>query len=164
MTGRAVIPAFVAVSALCAAVAVFQDESPAVAGRSLRVPPLPPPPAWHAPGIDAFPQIIARPVFSPSRRLPAKDDPEVKPVAKAPDGRLVGIVFSEGTKVALIEDPSAKTVMRLQEGQTFGGWKVAAIGADRVILSRQELQHALDLLKPGEGGGAPKGVGRRSSR
>lgn len=163
MKGKAAIPAFVTVSALCAAVALFQEEGPVVAGRPLQVAPLPPPPTWQAPGIDAFPQIIARPVFSPSRSPPAKE-PQVQPVVKAPDGRLVGVVFSEGAKVALIEDPSARTVIRLREGQAFGGWTVATIGVDRVILSRQELRHALGLLKPGEGGEATTGVGRRSSR
>ncbi|HSV28131.1 MAG TPA: hypothetical protein VLL76_01195, partial [Candidatus Omnitrophota bacterium] len=131
---RLVIPAFVLAGAIAAAASAWPADDPPVEVAASRLPPLPPAPTWQPPPIDSFAEMVERPLFTPSRRPPARKVEAAMPL-KTPEGRLVGVVVGNGAKVALIEETGGtKAIRRLKEGQSFDGWMVADIAPGRVLL------------------------------
>jgi hypothetical protein len=112
--------------------------------RPIETAPPPPPPHLSAPPPEQFAAMVARPLFLPGRRPiggPAGQGPD-----PLPQMRLVGIVLSGKVRLALVQSGDA-AVRRLAEGQNLDGWIVAAIEPARVVLRRDQIEHALALVK-----------------
>lgn len=111
-----------------------------------RLQPLPPPPTLDMPALDRFTEMVARPPFSPDRR-PADGGGNGGGTAGPPQARLVGVVLSGTTRLALIVNGGGPP-RRLEVGQILDGWTIAAIEPDRVVLRRDRQDQALLLVKP----------------
>lgn len=119
-------------------------------------PPLPPPPTLATPPVERYAEMVARPLFSASRR------PVAKKVAQAtahspirpPEARLVGVLLTEDVHVALVAE-GTKAPRRMAEGQLVDGWTIAAVEPRRVLLRREGLEHELLLAKPKAPGPGP---------
>jgi general secretion pathway protein N len=99
--------------------------------------------ASNLPPIDAYAEVVKRPLFSTTRQPP--------PPAAAQDSTgkssfvLIGIVISQSERTALIQAGRGATIARLREGQTVDGWTVQSIAADRVTLERGGVRQELKL-------------------
>ena len=104
---------------------------------------LPPSQAMAALSLDPAQEavILARPLFSPTRRPPpppssataAGGGTETKPSVPQPppmNFTLVGIVRDPASSLALVQPSDGKPVLSLQAGQELGGWKLVSIGID----------------------------------
>lgn len=93
-----------------------------------------------ADGNDPVAKILARPLFSPSRR-PAHD-PET-PVTATPV--LTGMTREGTALTALLRLPDQPKVFRAREGQNFSGWEVTALSATSATLERDGQSVTLHL-------------------
>lgn len=108
------------------------------------------------PPISAYAEVTERPLFSPSRQ-PAPPEAAQEDLGNSSAFTLLGIVISEGERMALIEHGKPGVVARLKEGQAVEGWRLQAIEADRVILEHGGTQQPLKLkdLKDRPGAAQP---------
>ncbi len=95
--------------------------------------------------------ILARPLFSPSRK-PAAADAGGAPVRIAPKSlaetlTLIGVIHAEGGGVALLR-AREHGVLRVKLDQKVEGWRLAGIDRDRVRLERDQEAEWLTLRKP----------------
>ena len=99
-----------------------------------------------------FPEIIARPLFSPSRRPPPKPRPVVarpapRPVVRKSPVRfeLLGILREPKQAVALLVARPGGLSYVVRQGDMMSGWKVARIAAREVTLEKNEQTITLKL-------------------
>lgn len=119
---------------------------------------LPPPPGLATPPLEHYGAMVARPLFSASRRPVTRKQPLVAhSQTSPPDARLVGVLLTEEMRMALLTE-GGKPPRRLAVGQEVDGWTIAAIEPRRVLLRQGGLDHELLLAKPKMAGPAP---GRR---
>jgi hypothetical protein len=139
-------------TAVTASAPVEQPE-PAAALPQLTIAPIPPPIA----------AILARPLFSPSRRPPQSNTGKVADDGGLADSRLAGIVIGAGRRFAIFAPEGAKA-LTVTEGETVSGWRVESISAREVALSGPEgtktLQPKFDpnLAPPAEPAAPPPQV------
>jgi hypothetical protein len=92
--------------------------------------------------------IVERPLFSATRR-PATVAEIAEQVtgqpAQLPDWRLTGIVIANGTRNAMLWDTRERRSLMLAEGASEGGWRVAEVGAQHVVIERDGARHELPL-------------------
>lgn len=106
------------------------------------------------PPFESLDATRQRPLFSPSRRLPAPivaapvPPAPVEPVPEAdmPGFDLTGIVFGDTTRLAMVRDPSSQRVQSLRVGQTLDDWTVEDITPRSVALSRKGKSVTLELF------------------
>lgn len=125
--------------ALFAALVLTEIERPAPA---LPLAPQPvehsePPPALHrmpsAPAVEPVAEILARPLFSSTRRPPTATG-DANTDTGLDDTRLTGIVIEPGHRLAIFAPNGAKALM-VTEGGTVAGWRVDSITPQEVSLS-----------------------------
>ena len=131
--------ALLALSALYAqSIGGVGDAAPAADAAAMLPPPVEP--AAGEPGpptavsVDA---ILARPLFSPTRRPGERStaSPRRGPVSKNRDDLLfAGVIISDTGRVALVQDGRTNAYYRLTQGQSVLGWSVEAIFPDRIVL------------------------------
>jgi hypothetical protein len=99
------------------------------------------------PTLETFKGIIDRPMFNPGRA------PDPQPPAEAAksalpalsDYKLVGLVLTKGTKIALVERRQAKQIVTLHPGDEIDGRHVEDIGSDGVHLSGGPVRELLSM-------------------
>jgi general secretion pathway protein N len=93
------------------------------------------------PPLDSFASVLARPLFSPSRRPPAN----AKVASSALVGRyvLLGLVSVGDKRHALVADGERR--IELAEGAAIDGWTVSRIEQDRVTLTSPAGRATLTL-------------------
>jgi general secretion pathway protein N len=115
---------------------------PAVAGA---VPPLPAQPASSTlPPMEAFSEVTRRPLFS-STRQPPPPEAVKETQGNSSTFALLGIIISDGGRIALIEYGRPPAMVRLKEGQAVEGWTLQSILPDRVVLQRGATDQELKL-------------------
>jgi hypothetical protein len=120
---------------------------------------LPPPggnPLWGIP-IRALTATRERPIFSASRRPPAPPA-AAEPVAEAPPPppaeperplfTLVGTVTGEPQNVAVVQDQTTKSLVRLHVGEAVSGWFLRSIDARRVTVEKNSQTVTVALPAP----------------
>jgi len=110
--------------AIVAPSAPVEQPDPAPALPQLTIAPAPPPIA----------AILARPLFSPSRRPPQTNTGKVADDGGFADSRLAGIVIEAGRRFAIFAPEGAKALTVI-EGETVSGWRVESISPREVALS-----------------------------
>jgi hypothetical protein len=90
-------------------------------------------PRFTMPPFRDFGEVLARPVFSETRRPPAPE--AAAPGATAPFA-LAGVVLSPKERHALLEHGQPPHIDRVAEGQQVDGWTLEAVQLDRVVLRR----------------------------
>jgi hypothetical protein len=78
--------------------------------------------------------ILARPLFSPSRRPPQSNLGNAADDSGLADSRLTGIVIEPGRRFAIFAPQGAK-LLTVTEGETVSGWRVESISPREVSLS-----------------------------
>jgi hypothetical protein len=96
--------------------------------------PLPPPlPEREPPQAEPIGPILARPLFSSTRRPPQTADAAPSDTGLS-DTRLTGILIAPGRHIAIFAPAGAK-LLSVSEGQTLSGWRIDSITATEVSLS-----------------------------
>lgn len=102
-------------------------------------------PSWSA-DLGSFMAALDRPLFSATRKPPAKPD---APVAVAADTlnevRVLGL-YSNGTGGGAIVRAEGK-VRRVRPGDTLGGWTIKEVRPAELVLARGDEQRALDVKR-----------------
>lgn len=98
--------------------------------------------------------MIERPLFTPSRRPPPEPAPSQAEPAfvppplppPSPDYMLLGIIRNGDRATALLRSQSDGRNLRVEAGDTIGGWEIAAVGTVSVRLKRGDgAAHELRL-------------------
>ncbi|HEV8014427.1 MAG TPA: hypothetical protein VGP48_02780 [Stellaceae bacterium] len=117
-----------------------------IAGPTAALPAAPSPP-----GIDAYAEIAARPLFEPSRRPAPPDQAPSGPPPARPSVVVLGIALTGGTRYALVRHGNPPKVEQFTEGQNIDGWQIQAITGDHVTL--HSGADTADFALGGRGGG-----------
>jgi hypothetical protein len=107
-----------------------------------------------------YPEIAARPLFTPTRR-PA---PAAAPPSTYTPGQFVlqGVIVAGGARTAMLREKSTGKMHRVEAGRDVNGIRVAKIEAEAVTLTQGADQEVLQLQvqRPGATpGAAPPGTG-----
>lgn len=92
-------------------------------------------PLW-AISLDSLQATRTRPVFSPSRRAPARTAiPSASmPAANRPLLALVGTIAAGSDGIALLFEETTKSMVRLKVGEGYGGWILRAVDRREATL------------------------------
>ncbi len=105
-------------------------------------------PAVEGVPLSAFGEVLARPLFSESRRPPVSTSaitPDASPDESNAALQLLGIILTPDKRLALIQSKDATDVVRVFEGQSVSGWQVHLIKATQVVLKRGNEDEVLKL-------------------
>lgn len=139
--------------------ALPQPSLPDAAGTPpSNVAPVDAPPAYQPPARESFDTLVERPPFSRDRRPEkiASTSPE-DVVSAPPDIRLLGIISSSETWIAVIRLPSAEAVMNIRSGDLVEGWRATHIDRGRIVLEAGDKK--VEMWLDGEERRGSKGVG-----
>jgi len=135
---------FVLLLASCALVAaIITAEIAGTAGPDMVGTAAPPPPDALPPPARSEPlgrydellaTILARPLFSSTRRPPPRGGNDTTVDSGLTDTRLTGIVIVPGRRIAIFASTGAKPLV-VGEGETVSGWRVERINPREVSLS-----------------------------
>lgn len=107
--------------------------------------------AFELPPLAAYSEIAARPLFSPSRRPAPRQQAAAQPAepraVPADEFLLRGVALAGDSRVALIERRTTVGILRVLEGQSVGGWRLAAIRPDAIVLESEGEEHVLEVEK-----------------
>jgi hypothetical protein len=126
------------------------------------------------PPLERFTAVVERPLFSPTRRLPA---PTAQVMAEAPALapepvvagpaepalRFFGTVRENGAAAALVTYPATTEVARLAPGDMVGEWRVVAVDRNRLVLGLGDERRSFEIFGAGSraaavGAAAPAGL------
>jgi hypothetical protein len=137
--------------ALCGVIYAELDrgsmEQPANAAPAPRVQPkvAPVPASFTMPPLQQYAELIARPLFSESRR-PMEGPREA--ATESSGFALLGIVVSESGRYALLEHGKPPRVHRLGEGEALAGWTIEQIQLDRLVVRNGTTREQLKPKAP----------------
>jgi general secretion pathway protein N len=106
-----------------------------------------------APAMQAFAEVLERPLFASTRR-PFQPEP-VAPPAPEPEPELVlelaGIVIAARERFALLQAGDQEPLLKVREGDSVGGWRVLEIASGGLRLARggRERELRLDYRRHG---------------
>ncbi len=107
--------------------------------------------------IEEYAETLARPIFADTRRPPVPEpEPEAPPPepeeppppAKAPPipGLTIsGIVISPSERFALVQDAGSRNLKRISIGDDVGGWRVASIEFNQIVLRYGDAREVYEL-------------------
>jgi hypothetical protein len=116
---------------------------------------LPPEVSLSFPSRATFSEVVARPIFSPTRRpAVAAAEAEAGTVSEVLNVDLVGVVIWPSQRLALVRTKESDSVQQVPEGGAVSGWTIVTIEPGRVVLrqgdSEQELRLTYKIGKEGE--------------
>lgn len=124
--------------------------------QPVELPVITPIPLFQLPLRQQYDDIIARPIFIPTRRPEPPPPPEEEPVPPSPPPTapeqkflLFGVIIAPGTQAALLrlEEPNAKTA-RVRQGEKLGEWLLEAVFPNRVVLRKEQMIQEVGLYRP----------------
>ena len=102
-------------------------------------------PSWSA-DLGSFMAALDRPLFSATRKPPAKPEPAAVVIADTlGDVRILGL-YSNGTTGGAIVRAEGK-VRRVRPGDALGGWTVKEVRPLELVLARGAEQRSLDVKR-----------------
>ena len=110
--------------------AASDPEAPVVASKE------PSSDAFSLPPLDALGEVVARPLFMPTRRPPPPTATSSASLLQPPNFALAGIVVVGSRRVAMIETGANATApfASIAVGDTIDGWTVTAIKHASILL------------------------------
>jgi hypothetical protein len=124
----------VAISTLLLAILLFQLALPhpitTARGRSV-LPSTTSDPAVAV--VPDYPQILMRPLFSPTRSSAETGSGEASASIQLSDFSVVGVAIGHGLATAVVRGPGGEARM-LRPGDRLIGWTVAGVRRDAVVL------------------------------
>lgn len=119
-------------------------------------------PSWSA-DLGSFMAALDRPLFSSTRKPPAKPEPPVAVVADILDDVRVLGLYSMGETGGAIVRAEGK-IRRLRQGDSLGGWTIKEVRPLELVLARGSERRTLDVKRgPDLVADAPKDPGASSS-
>jgi hypothetical protein len=117
-------------------------------------------PSFSMAPLNAYAEVVARPLFTPTRRPAAQQTAAGRPS----DFSLVGIVITRRERHALLEHGRPPHVDRVTPGQNVDGWTVKSIGPNSVLLAQGDRETEIKATAQSTRGvvpvpGMPRGVG-----
>lgn len=103
---------------------------------------------FSMPPRDSYSEIVARPLFSPSRRpaVAPAEEPQATETAVAPSRFvLIGVMIAVDDRFALLRRRVPPDTAWVSVGQVIDGWLVEAIEPNRVVLRNGSLREELVL-------------------
>ncbi len=101
------------------------------------------------PSEAAFSVIDERPVFNISRKpVDAGSVPGTPGAATTlapPDAALIGVIIDSKNQLAMLKEQGSPFAVSLPVGGTLGGWQIAEITADHVVLRAGSVQLTLTM-------------------
>ena len=113
------------------------------------------PPQQVAQAEQLYPEVAARPLFTPTRR-PA---PAAAPPSTYTPGQFVlhGVIVAGGTRTAMLREKASGRMHRVETGREINGIKIAEIDREQVTLTQGGDREVLQLQV--QRGGALTGPG-----
>lgn len=110
---------------------------------------------------QAYPEMVARPLFIALRRPAPPADATAASAMKHDQYVLQGVTIAGDTRIALLREKATGKVHRVEKGHDIDGIKVAEITPESVTLAQGNEQEVLPLqvIKPGVAPGAAVQVG-----
>jgi len=113
------------------------------------IPALPKPPGLLlAPPASEFAAIADRPLFDAQRKkyVPPPVDPTAKQAPPPPPTlSLVGVIIDADHKIAMVKSSDGMLAASMSEGAEIGGWHLATIEPDRIVLKFGASEHEVRL-------------------
>lgn len=119
-----------------------------------------PAPADHATGPTAlaapiaaadlpldYPQVLARPLFTPARSATGAVGAGQTASAILSDYILVGVAHVAGRSEAVLRGPSGE-VVSLRPGEALLGWRLAAVEAGGIVLQQGDIRRTVAVASP----------------
>ncbi len=125
-----------------------QDTGRASATARLDRVVLEPETGFSMPPRDSYSEIVARPLFSPSRRpaVAPEEEPQAGEIVATPSGFvLTGVMIAVDDRFALLRRRVPPDMAWVSVGQVIDGWLVEAIEPNRVVLQNGSLREELVL-------------------
>jgi len=110
---------------------------------------------------DDFPDIVARPLFSPDRRPAAitSNVAEAQAInsSTSMDGfDLVGVASApNGERYAMLRRKSSGEVVSVGQGKAFDGWTLRDVGVGGAVFDRNGVVATLKMTSAGDVAGSP---------
>lgn len=101
------------------------------------------------PPIEAFGEIVARPLFNVSRRPIVVEEPIVPEKTSELKVMLSGIVIGHSQQIAHLRSETDKRTRALSVGDKIDNWRIESILPDRVVLRSGGRVETLLMQKPG---------------
>jgi hypothetical protein len=108
---------------------------------------------------QAYPEVPARPLFTPTRR-PAPEA-VAQPTVVRGQYVLLGITVAGNTRIAILREKASGRIVRVEKGKDIGNIKVSSVEPEVIILNHGSEQEVLSLQVqkpvplPGAAPGAP---------
>lgn len=88
------------------------------------------------PALSALSEMIERPLFLSTRRVPEPEKAAPPPPPKPIRLKLIGVALAGGSRVALLRNLVNNQLVHLAEGETHDGWSLDTVGAQSATFSR----------------------------
>ena len=117
-----------------------------------------PPAAFELPPLEQLSEVVERPLFSPTRRMPppppraASTATSAQPTAPAASGpaepelRFFGTIRQGGTAAALVSYPGTGAVARLRPGDQVGDWQVLSVERNHLELGLGDERRSYEIF------------------
>ena len=114
---------------------------PKPSGRAAR-PPAPPTPVVASAVAPDYPQILSRPLFTPSRGAAGAGLASQAASTVLSDYTLAGVTHVGGRGEAVMRGPGGE-VVSLRPGDTLLGWQVAAVERGGIVLQQGDIRRVI---------------------
>ena len=95
-----------------------------------------------------FEAFADRPLFSPSRRVPAAAVLAPAPVSPPPNLQLIGVLDISGLPKVLLTDRDSGRMLTVEVGETIGQWTLQSVSSDKIVLSSGDQRTEFELFEP----------------
>ncbi|HXS53990.1 MAG TPA: hypothetical protein VN782_15755 [Usitatibacter sp.] len=92
-----------------------------------------------------YTEMVARPLFTPTRRPAPAAEPAAEASFKRGQYVLQGVIIAAGMKIAMLREKATGKVHRVEEGHDLAGMKLAEVKPDSVTLAAGKEQEVLPL-------------------
>ncbi len=105
----------------------------------------------------AYPEMVARPLFTPTRRPAPPAEVQSQATFKRDQYVLQGVIIAGNTRIAMLREKATGKVHRVEKGHELNGVTLAEVNPDSVTLALGKDQEVLPLqvLKQPSFGAAP---------
>ncbi len=116
-------------------------------------------PPFAPPDESAYPELAARPLFTPTRQPAPAAPPQSQAIFKRDQYVLQGVTIAGETRIALLREKATGRIHRVEQGHELNGVRIAEVTPESVTLAVGTDQEVLPLqvLKPAPGGAAQVG-------
>jgi hypothetical protein len=94
------------------------------------------PPVTPTPAEQAYPEVVARPLFTPTRRPAPAQQVAAAPTFNRGQFQLLGVIIAGNSKTAMLREKASGKIHRVDLGREVNGIKVASIERDTVTLAQ----------------------------